>query len=767
MTIVGIALRMAIGNRSAVTRLALSVLGVATGVAILLLIAGGPAVLEGRQDRLDARTVQADGTSQQGARFAVTTLADEYKGEPLLRVLVATGDADAVPGPPGVTQLPRAGEIVMSPALMRLLDSQRRVSASDELLGRLPGRPVGSIGPDGLLYPDELVAYVGVKSDARRPLDGYGWGQESTDVAIPASLRIVLPAAAVALILPILVFIAAVTRLSTALRDRRLAALRLLGATRPEVRAVAAVEAAAIGLCGVAVGLGGYLLARPAVASLGIGGYRWWGNDLTAPVRIIIVLAVLVPLLAGVTALLALRPVEISPLGVVRQSRTHRPGAWRVVVIALGLAILSAARGRAGRPGAGGGTTTLLLIAGVALTVTGLALATPVLGRLAAVAVARLFPAPYSLLGARRYQLEPTATARVATGLVLAVFSAGAAAAFLADYSASAAVQEREIRSALRPGTLTVDSEYPTRLDALAGVAGVMGVLPLVLVDATPDGGRLQTGGIPILLADCARMRAVFRTPLPECDAGKTAYATGIAPLPPEISAPGTRLMLSTSGGPTIATIAVPPRLRPAPLAAAALSDVGAQLIIPAQGLAAPAQLAMPAHRFFVATDGAGETVERVRTAIAADGVTATAKTADQQVAEAQADTAALRAGLTLGVFITLFISAASLLVGLIDAAAERTREFTALSAVGVSLTTIRGSFGVQTALPLIPGLLAAVVAAWFVGDVLIAISGQSAEVPLTYLGALAAGAGLAATASVLVTVAVISRARLQSRLRT
>ena len=62
--------------------------------------------------------------------------------------------------PPGLTRLPRPGELFVSPALRELLRTPdgRRVLAP-----RLPGRVAGEIGPSGLLGPGELGFYAGAR----------------------------------------------------------------------------------------------------------------------------------------------------------------------------------------------------------------------------------------------------------------------------------------------------------------------------------------------------------------------------------------------------------------------------------------------------------------------------------------------------------------------------------------------------------------------------------------------------------------------------
>jgi len=122
----------------------------------------------------------------------------------------------------------------VSPALRDLLTTP----LGKLLRPRLPGRIAGTVSSTGLLYPEELVAYSGVApgslpSDAIRAV-AFGHRQEPGG-PVSLVLKLLVLIAALGLLVPILVFIATSTRLSAALRERRIAAIRLVGATPTEV----------------------------------------------------------------------------------------------------------------------------------------------------------------------------------------------------------------------------------------------------------------------------------------------------------------------------------------------------------------------------------------------------------------------------------------------------------------------------------------------------------------------------------------------------
>ena len=147
------------------------------------------------------------------------------------------------------------GQYYASPALAALL----RSIPADQLAGRYPGRLAGTIGDAALPSPDSLVIIIGrtpaqlahtpdsvqVTSISTTEL---GWPVPRTE-ANPQGLTyappdpgggasatdLILSVVALAILAPVLIFIATATRLSAARREERFAAVRLAGATRRQV----------------------------------------------------------------------------------------------------------------------------------------------------------------------------------------------------------------------------------------------------------------------------------------------------------------------------------------------------------------------------------------------------------------------------------------------------------------------------------------------------------------------------------------------------
>jgi hypothetical protein len=141
------------------------------------------------------------------------------------------------------------------------------------------------------------------------------------------------------------------------------------------------------------------------------------------PVRSVLVL-LLVPALCAASALLALRQVEATPLGVSRRAQPA-PRAGGFALLLVGLALLPAAT-------VVNGGFVLVPIA-VVLIMLGVTAAASWLTARVGTLAARRARRPALLLAGRRLQADPRAQGRALSGVVLAVLVAAAAAVPRAD----------------------------------------------------------------------------------------------------------------------------------------------------------------------------------------------------------------------------------------------------------------------------------------------------------------------------------------------
>ena len=161
----------------------------------------------------------------------------------------------------------------------------------------------------------------------------FGWDDD-----LASTYETLAVIAVVLLLVPLATVGASAARLAARRRDERLASLRLLGATTGTITALTVLEAAVTALVGAALGVVLYAVLAPLVGLLHFRGEAlgaqmwvpWWWLPL----------AVLgVALLAAASAVVGLRAVVVTPLGV----RTRqRPGTahWVRVVIAVGVLVV-------------------------------------------------------------------------------------------------------------------------------------------------------------------------------------------------------------------------------------------------------------------------------------------------------------------------------------------------------------------------------------------------------------------------------------------
>lgn len=188
-----------------------------------------------------------------------------FRGDAITGALLRPDGPDA-PAPPGVRELPHSGEMVVSPALKELLTSPE----GKLLRERLHFTTVGTIGQPGLTGPGELTYYAG--SDTLSTAHGAHrlarFGVGTKPPPLNPMLLVTIIVACVVLLMPVAIFIATAVRFGGERRDRRLAALRLVGADVPMVRWMAAGEALFGAVVGLLLGTAMFLALRQFVASV-------------------------------------------------------------------------------------------------------------------------------------------------------------------------------------------------------------------------------------------------------------------------------------------------------------------------------------------------------------------------------------------------------------------------------------------------------------------------------------------------------------------
>ncbi len=451
-------LRLAVnGGREAITRLVVLAVAVGLGVGLLLTAVAATNAVTSWNNR-HAWFWTGTAWVPPGPAAGIAPLwwhpgGDIFDGQQINRFdVAATGTSSPVP--PGIPRDPGPGQYYASPALAALL----RSTPADQLADRYPGRLAGVIGDAALPSPGSLVIIIGrTPAQLAHTPDSVqvtsisttemGWPLPRTEVnpkgltytpADPgggaSSTDLILSVVALAILAPVLIFIATATRLSAARREERFAAMRLAGATRRQVSLLAATESTAAALLGVAAGFGIFFLLRIPVAGIPFIGQPFFPGELTLSLPDILAVAIGVPVFAAVAARLALRRVNISPLGVARRATPKPPRAWRVVPLLAGLAELGFWTIH-GHPASIPGQIQAFF-SSFALIIVGLFIAGPWLTMAAARAMARWTSRPGTLIAARRLADDPRAAFRAVSGLVLALFITTVAVVAIATQNA-------------------------------------------------------------------------------------------------------------------------------------------------------------------------------------------------------------------------------------------------------------------------------------------------------------------------------------------
>jgi hypothetical protein len=425
-------LRLTLGSgRDAALRVLVTAAAVALGVGLLLASLAGVNGLHAQTDRgawLDT-SAQASRPTSTSDRLWWLSSTDQFGNQAIDRIDVAAGP-DA-PVPPGIPHLPGPGEYYASPALTTLFKSE----PANELRDRYPGHQIGTIGAAALPSPNSLIIVIG--HTARQLSQAPGAVEVGAIQRTPAScyacqntvgsgpvLQFILAGGAVALLLPILILIATASRLSAARREQRFAAMRLVGATPHQISVVSAVEAVVAAVVGVIVGFALFFVFRPLLYHVPFTGAPFAQGDLSLHLIDLVLVVIGVPVAAVVSARLALRRVQISPLGVNRRASSRPPRIVRIIPLLAGTAVL-AYFDAAGKPGAIGGQLLELLV-GFVLLVVGLVLAGPWFTTAGSRLMVKRASRPATLIAGRRLLDNPKAAFRFISGLVIALFIASA-----------------------------------------------------------------------------------------------------------------------------------------------------------------------------------------------------------------------------------------------------------------------------------------------------------------------------------------------------
>ena len=672
-------LRLTLGSgREAALRVLVTAAAVALGVGMLLACLAGANGLHAQTDRgawLDTSAQAVAPTSTSGRLWWLTS-TDEFSNQEIDRVDIAASGPNA-PVPPGIPHLPGPGEYYASPALTTLLRSE----PANELRDRYPAHQIGTIGAAALPSPNSLIIVIG--HTARQLSQAPGAVEVGAIQSTPAScyacqnttgsgpvLQFILAGGAVALLLPILILIATASRLSAARREERFAAMRLVGATPRQISAVSAVEAAVAAVAGVAAGFALFFVFRPLLYHVPFTGAPFAQGDLSLQ-WIDIALAVIgVPVAAVVSARLALRRVQISPLGVSRRASSRPPRIVRIIPLLAGIAVL-AYFDAVGKPGSNG-SQILELLVGFVLLIVGLVLAGPWFTTAGSRLMAKRANRPATLIAGRRLLDNPKAAFRFISGLVIALFVASAMIGALSSIAAATSSSSggsagRDTLSELFcsfymsncPASAEVSSVPGQVLDELRSTPGVRAV---TVVHQNPTQAQLGTSFGVVACDQLAKTPAIGK-----CAPGATEASIGY--------------FLSNLLG---------------------HNSHASSTVWPSAHLSAADVARLPVDAVVVATNGSSGSLERARTTLERAFPFQGAPVAVDALDPSTARLLTMIQDMTDVIIVaSLIIAACSLAVTIAAGLGERKRPFSLLRLTGVPTSLLHRVVALESALPL------------------------------------------------------------------
>lgn len=786
-------LRMAAGaGRGGLARAALMATGTAVGMLMALAALAVPGVHDAQVTRAQTRNpvpVNDCGGPTTESAVGVTRPVpctglrmverDDAIGTRTLRRVVVADATALSPRPPGLAAYPGPGEIVVSPALAELLRTDERAR------GRFPQRVVGQLGPAGLVAPDELRAYLGVPSDDpfltnETPIASFGALYESqtwtwTGMAYYDLSGLLPPAVALFVLAPLAVFIATCARLSSSVRDQRMAALRLLGVSGRQIAVTTAVETGAMAAVGGLLGWAAFGLLTPLSQGWHVGRLHWYASDVhVSPGAAVTVLTFLV-LGAVLVAMVGARPARVGPLRVRQGGAPGRPGLARIWPLAAGL-LLAAAAVLAQRLVSAvapawaqlhaerlGGLATEGLGTGLLLVAVGIPVVLPLVSWSLAGWVRRLPGTPIWLeLATARLRHAPAVAPRLVAALAVTFFALGVGwigtAVYLNDRDLT------QVEQFWRPTpSYAFQNDDPSLVPALRAQPGV------TVSDITLLGVRTGGNEVTALVTDCADLVAIM-VPAPgeSCVDGQSyrlefwEFNEFVAQIP---VTPGTAAVT------LISDEQAPDGLRPdrqfripgATLHLTPTSDShqkGSLLITRAAPLVAGRELPAYGAQVVVADrdslDRAGQVISATTPGNFLFG--------DLGARHGAGSSSMLAMG-GLGLGLSMGLGLATFVVAAVDQGAQRRRETTGLAVVGASARTVTAAEIAAGALPLGVGIALAAGATVVLSLCRAGLAGLAPKAALAQAApALLAGGGAFVVGVILLSAAALATHRFAPR---
>ncbi len=580
----------------------------------------------------------------------------DYFEDQQITVVSAAVSSDSEVTMPGGLAPPAPGEYYASSAVVEIIES-----TDPELLEQRYGTRVGVLPDEMLAGPSQRAVITGDdwESVAVKPGTRLQEGFPSASAYSPsATYQVLLALAAIAILVPIVLLISIIGQLGAAERRERLATVRLIGAGRGAIAALAAWEMAAATAVGGVLGIGVATLLRPGASSLVLNGSTSFDADLTPSWGWTVAVVLAVTVLGAITAGWRAFSDDVGAPGATRERAEKPVTAWRMTTLVLGVVLFATSAFIGMNNSALSEIASYTFLLGFALTAFGIVIAGPWLTRVVSAGFGSVASSAPSVVAAGRLSQHPRSTFRSVAGLVVAVFIVSVFAG-----SASAIADLIEPRD--RPGLLDSNAlmanvgpgldEAQVR-EVLSSVEGVEHVAIGFAAEGEDRGVLMSVGD---------------------------AQAIGAVDLP-------------KSGGVIIDLFGM-------------LSDTGMSDLSIEPPREAPGLVPEGVTHVIPVTDGSSDSIERARTALiehANTDLTPTTRADYGRLGTADL-TNELAVMAYLGMGIAIGIAALSLAVATAAAALDRRRTFGLLRLAGMSVKQLRATISIEATVPLLATLVA------------------------------------------------------------
>ena len=701
MNALQLALRVLRRDRRTRTSAILTGMGVAIATGLVLLLISLPFATKARAERSQWQEITYS-AREQSAKLLISTSEDFVDGKKITRIDVApVAGAAGIALPAGVPKFPAPGETWVSPELGKLVHSKPESQLADRFTPNL----AGALGSDALKFPEQLVALVGhtpedMPSDAL-PAPAFTHG----DARVDGLLQLLAGVGVVVLVVPSLVLVASAARLTAARRERRLAAIRLAGATPGQVTNMVAAETALSAIVGALAGL----VLSPALHGLATfvpwDGGTWQASDFSLPIPLTITLVVAMPVLVLLAAVLGLRRVFATPLGAAA-GHTKKPlHWWRLLALPVAGAVFLFAIVQANT---GGDSSGFLLLFGLALLVGSAALVGPWVTSAVGGLFVKVWRKPAGLLAGRRLRDDPKGAYRASAGVVLAVFAGSMALTLMPSLESMAgggrAFQDSVLYVESDPANAAKIAQQTDAALTKYGEPARSTVVRQVGLRVAEGSGHSNYSA---LVMDCATAVRLTRFNVGTCDAkpgiyssysldlGKASvvsyYKTGDEPGTP--LAPGVPLhLLSKADADVVGSLLIDPSALPAGL------------------------VTSPEERVTVAVPSTDGNRETVRTALGGAAGGAQVYSRELRLGNQQSELGDLRRVTVIGLLAAAVLAGCSAAVATAGSVMDRRRTFGALIAAGTPVKVLARALRVEAALPALVATIGAGVVGILVG---------------------------------------------------